>query len=166
MSSLTAAASGKVHVFFGNGTTPDLQRSILPTTTGPAFGQAMASGDLNCDGQADLVVSNTGTIDSPVGYSAIEVFHGSAVGYNGTPDRTFVSNAQGRLFGHALLVVPDVTGDGCDDLLASEPLNGTAAYNAGRLWPGPVHRHGQHHSMVPTVLPTLDLALPDRRRRR
>ncbi|MGB1432295.1 MAG: FG-GAP-like repeat-containing protein [Candidatus Poseidoniaceae archaeon] len=134
VSSLTAAASGKVHVFFGNGTTPDLQRSILPTTTGPAFGQAMASGDLNCDGQADLVVSNTGTIDSPVGYSAIEVFHGSAVGYNGTPDRTFVSNAQGRLFGHALLVVPDVTGDGCDDLLASEPLNGTAAYNAGRLW--------------------------------
>ena len=87
MSSLTDDTDGKVHVLFGNGTALDLERSILPTSIGPAFGQAMASGDLNCDGSADLVVSNTGSIDSPVGYSAIEVFHGSATGYNGTPDR-------------------------------------------------------------------------------
>ena len=134
VSSLTGDTDGKVHVLFGNVTSLDLERSILPTSIGPAFGQAMASGDLNCDGHADLVISNTGSIDSPVGYSAIEIFHGSATGYNGTPDRTFVSNAQGRLLGSALLVLPDVTGDGCDDLLASEPLNGTEAYNAGRLW--------------------------------
>ena len=134
VSSLSSTTTGAVHVLFGNGTGLDLKRSILPTSTGPAFGQSLASGDLNCDGVADLVASNTGTIDSPTGYSAIEVFHGSASGYNGTPDRTFVSNAQGRLLGHALLVMPDVTGDGCDDLLVSEPLNGTSAYNAGRLW--------------------------------
>jgi len=134
ITSLTDATTGTVHVFFGNGTTPDLTRTILPTKSGPAFGQALASGDVNCDGIADIVVSNTGTIGSPTGFAALEIFHGSASGFNGTPDRTFVSNAQGRLFGHALLVMPDVTGDGCDDLLVSEPLNGTVAYNAGKLW--------------------------------
>ena len=91
------------------------------------------------------MVSNTGSIDSPVGYSAIEVFHGSATGYNGTPTWTFVSNAQGRLLGYALLVLPDVTGDGCDDLLVSEPLNGTEAQRrAAMALGGFIQRHGEH----------------------
>ena len=44
VSSLTDDTDGKVHVLFGNGTALDLERSIPPTSIGPAFGQAMASG--------------------------------------------------------------------------------------------------------------------------
>ena len=126
--------TGRIHLFSGGATGMTLDRTVVPSKNGPAFGRAMASGDLNCDGTTDLVVSNTGSLATPSGYSSIEVFHGSSSGFNGTPDRTMVSNVQGRLLGHALAITDDVDGDGCADLLVSEPLNGTSAYNGGRLW--------------------------------
>jgi len=132
-------SNGRVRFFFGNTSgSLDLDRTISPVRNGPSFGRAMAVGDLNCDNTPDLVVSNTGNLSSPSGYSSIEIYHGSNGGYNGTPDRTFVSNVQGRLFGYSLTVLDDVDGDGCGDLLVSEPLNGTGEYNGGRLslWTG------------------------------
>ena len=133
------SVKGRVRFFFGNTSgTLELDRTITPLRNGPSFGRALAVGDLNCDGTPDLAVSNTGNLSSPSGYSSIEVYHGSASGYNGTPDRTMVSNIQGRLFGYSLAVLDDVNGDGCGELLVGEPLNGTSEYNGGRLmlWTG------------------------------
>ena len=51
--------------------------NITQTESGTMFGRQIASGgDINGDGFLDMVVSNTGTTESPTGYSSIEFFYG------------------------------------------------------------------------------------------
>ena len=49
----------------------------------------------------------------------------SGTGFNGTPDYTIQSNAQGRLLGGQAEIIGDVNSDGYDDLFVSELYNQT-----------------------------------------
>lgn len=150
---VTAAASygvdyetrqqGKVYVFSGgpNGLTGANAGEIVApafTATGgqslELFGDALATGDLNGDGCADLAVG------SSYGYGAVSgrvyIFHGSPTGLARAGDRaagaaeavadlTLSGLATGdfdaeELFG-AALAIDDFDGDGYDDLLAGAP---------------------------------------------
>ena len=125
---------GKLLIF--NGSTSGLEhlRNITQTKNGPMFGQNFASnGDLNGDGMSDLLVSNTGDLQSPLGLSSIEIFFGGLNGYNGTLDQSIVSNLQGKLFGSSINYIGDVNSDGFDDFMFSEPFNGSI-YRSGKIW--------------------------------
>ena len=126
--------NGKIVVFSGNASTMDHVRNITQTKNGPLFGRSVATnGDLNGDGMNDMIVSNTGDFDSPMGFSSIEIFFGKEGGFNGSADQSIITNLQGKLFGFTLNYLGDVNADGYDDFMFSEPFN-SSNYRAGTVW--------------------------------
>ena len=108
-------------VLKGNSTAMVAHSNITQTDSGTMFGrQVAAGGDLNGDGYLDMVVSNTGTVDSPTGYSSVEFFMGEETGINSTPVKVHSVLNQGKLYGFEMSIVGDIQGDGFDDLLISE----------------------------------------------
>ena len=136
-----AESNGRLSVFAGTPSGLTWEFNITESTDGPYFGRSMSSGgDLNGDGYGDFVVSNTGSESSPTGYSAIEVFYGSASGFSSTPDNEIQVLSQGRMFGTVVEIIDDINNDGMDELILQElaPLGGA-------LLSGKVHLiHGTH----------------------
>ncbi len=80
----------------------------------------LASGDLNGDGRADLVVGHAER--SKVGLEAggVLVYYGAANGFAGEPDLVLEGQNAGDRYG-AVLRVEDVNGDGIDDVVVGSP---------------------------------------------
>ena len=115
------SSTGRLSVFEGSSDGLSLSHNITANTTGPFFGRSISSGgDLNGDGYGDVVVSNSGTEDSPVGYSAIELFYGSADGLSSSSDKSIQRLATGQLFGTVVEIIDDINNDGMDELLVQE----------------------------------------------
>ena len=130
---------GLVMILQGNTTAMIHQANITQSDYGPMFGrQIAAGGDVNGDGYLDMVVSNTGSEDSPTGYSSVEFFHGDSNGINTTAINTFSLAVQGRLYGVSMAFVGDVEGDGYDDIVVSELYADTGLYHSGKvhMWSG------------------------------
>lgn len=114
-------SNGRLSVFKGTSDGLTWSHNITASTDGPYFGRSMSSGgDLNGDGYGDFVVSNSGTEASPIGYSAIEVFYGSADGISTSPDKSIQRLASGQLFGTVVEIVDDINDDGMDELIVQE----------------------------------------------
>ena len=114
-------STGRLSVFEGSSDGLSLSHNITASTDGPFFGRSISSGgDLNGDGYGDVVVSNSGTEDSPVGYSAIEVFYGSVDGLSSSSDKSIQRLASGQLLGTVVEIIDDINNDGMDELLVQE----------------------------------------------
>jgi len=91
---------------------------VIEEEVGSGFGQAMASGDFNGDGYADVAVSG---IHEDLGFGAVWVFPGSAHGLRTNakvlelPDAVRTASDPPLNFGFAL-AAGDFDGDGRDDL--------------------------------------------------
>jgi hypothetical protein len=125
---------GKVNLYSGNSTGLSPLRNLTQTEDGDLFGRSLEGCDVNNDGYDELIVGNTGSYESTLSYSSVEYFFGSASGYNGSADHTLASLIQGRLFGLSVTCVGDVNGDGFDEHIITEPLNGTEGFGTGSLW--------------------------------
>ena len=113
--------TGRLSVYEGSTDGFVWSHNISANTTGPYFGRSMSSGgDLNGDGFGDFVVSNSGTEESVIGRSAIEVFYGSVDGFSTTSDQSIQRLAAGKLFGTVVEIVDDINNDGMDELLIQE----------------------------------------------
>ena len=137
VSSLGDDGLGKLELFHGSSQNDGWGTLQSPeySTQGKLFGRSVStSGDINNDGFDDLVVGNTGTLDSPVGYSGVEIYLGSSNGFTLQSTKSFQSNIQGTLFGYEVEIVADINGDGNDDIFISEPYNGSNAYQSGMVW--------------------------------
>ena len=143
--------SGRVYVFLGSATglAHDPAAVIDNPVLGDArFGASVANaGDLNRDGQTDLVV---GAPDYSSGQSEegrIYVFLGSAAGIVPTPAFTDESNSPGAHFGAAVSTAGDVDSDGFADLLIGAPDlpgGGRASVYRGRAGVAPIVPTPQH----------------------
>ena len=128
-----AAGAGRVDVFMGGpgGLSP------VPawTRTGPVgstYGTSvMTAGDVNGDGNADLIVGG------PQG-DRVDVFLGSVAGLLATPHVSFSPPAAGIRFGQAVSTAGDVNGDGYSDVIIGAPglSNGQLDEGAGFIYHG------------------------------
>lgn len=108
---------------------------VVGQTPGDTFGASVATGDVNADGVADLVVGAT----RADGQGAVYVFFG------GFSIRATAANANAKLtpsssdlrFG-ATVVVADATGDGVADVLVGAPYSTPVEFEEGAvyLFPG------------------------------
>ena len=139
----TEPRSGAVFVFEGtdDGLAPKdviVQGALGQNEHGDLFGSALASGDFDGDGQADLAVGAPGEAPGAQPKSgAAFVFRGTAVGL--VPDTFLVqsglsTNQHGERFG-AALASGDFNGDARDDLAIGAPGEGaTAAAGPGGVF--------------------------------
>jgi len=133
----SAPASGAVQLIFGSptGLQIDKPRTIRrPDDTYVEFGSRLRAGDINRDGNLDLVA---GSPDRPEVPSS-----GHGVYCRGAPDGPTrcrpLDDAAGG--GTSSLAVADVTGDGFDDIVQgdADPVPAEALFSGGeiRLWRG------------------------------
>jgi len=102
--------SGAVYVFFG----PDFTTGIklFASSTIKGLGWAVAAGDMNGDGTADLVISASGKV--------LVYFGGTSFAPSlNAPDISITSAASG--FGKAVAVIGDVDGDGKREIAVAAP---------------------------------------------
>lgn len=131
--------NGLVAIYSGNSSEMVHHVNITQSEWGTMFGRQIASGgDINGDGFLDMVVSNTGDISSPTGYSSVEFFLGNETGINPVPVKTHVVTQQGKLYGFEMAFAGDVHNDGFDDVLICELYANTPQLNMGKvhLWSG------------------------------
>lgn len=122
----TAPSSGNWHVraglISGNGYLPAMSGAvpINGTESGAAFGSAVAVGDVNGDGYADVVVGEPNWNNGQTNEGRISLYLGGASGWSTTPAWSVEYNTAGAFFGTSV-TVGDFDGDGYADIAAGAP---------------------------------------------
>jgi disulfide bond formation protein DsbB len=149
----STAGAGAVSVIYGSGGgltatgnqlwTQDSPGVLEAAEGGDSFGSALAAGDLNGDGRADLAVGAPGeSIGTTTGAGAVEILYGSASGVTSAGNQLWSQNSAGIAdaaeagdsFG-AALTSGDLNGDGEEDLAIGVPDEniGTTKPSAGAV---------------------------------
>jgi FG-GAP repeat/FG-GAP-like repeat len=117
--------SGRVYVFYSKGTSgyatsPSLTLSDPPAANNDLFGGALALGDFNGDGYADLAVGSQGV---GVNQGLVYIFQSAGTSGLGASANVTLSDPGATsqdLFGN-FVAVGDMTGDGYADLIVGSP---------------------------------------------
>ncbi len=124
-------STGRVYVYLGS--RAGLSATPAPMLTGEnlndLFGSSVAaSGDVNGDGYADVIVGASGYMSST---GRAYVYLGSSAGLNLTPALTLTGQTPGDFFGASVGTAGDVNGDGYADVVV-----GASGYmsNTGRAY--------------------------------
>ena len=123
------SGSGRVEIY--SGVDGSFISAATPSISGDQFGAAIANiGDMNGNGSDDILIG--APLNDQNGISA-----GAAFFYDtktGAQLRVLYGPEAGDEFGSALAALPDVTGDGRDELVVGSPLHdGPAGVDTGRV---------------------------------
>jgi hypothetical protein len=145
------AVAGTAYIWLGgkalkNGAKPDIV--LRQGTTNDMFGTSLSAGDLNGDGQADLVVGSPVHNIGETLPGAVFVYYGGSKAKWETPSLVINGEATGFQdhFGASVKIVGDVNGDGSSDLLVSAPRVKIAAGDEGRVY---LYQGGQSFDATP-----------------
>jgi hypothetical protein len=129
------ANEGRVAIFNGsaNGLPAAPFVTVESNQVGSLFGAALATGDVNGDGIADLIVSATGyDLVGKADQGRVFVYHGSGTSIPTTASLTLDGGVAGGLFGSAI-GVGDINRDGYEDVIV-----GAEGYTNGQAQEGRV----------------------------
>jgi hypothetical protein len=124
---------GRVYVYFG-GTQPDDTADLVFSgeNRGDAFGNSLATGDLNHDGVDDLAIASYWNDSRGIDAGRVTVHFGAKA-----PDRAvdliFDGAASGENFGNTI-TAGDYDGDRIDDLVVGAYHSGASGYHAGAVY--------------------------------
>lgn len=110
---------------------PTATRSLIELDTG--FGAQTATGDINADGYADLIVAAPTFTGGFAAQGAVLIYHGGPGGLAESPARVLVGGAEGVGLGSRVAVLGDVNCDGYGDVAVADPAGdaGHVAVYAG-----------------------------------
>jgi len=120
----SAANLGVVYGFYGppagDRSLADAELIVAGTEEDERLGAVVSGGDLDGDGAQDLVIAETGNWSGSTSGGSVYILLAPGSGSLSTDDASErLSAGTGDDFGHALGVVPDLDGDGGDELMLS-----------------------------------------------
>ena len=147
-----STSTGRAYIFYNDGSIPTTAATADVTITGNAtsdlFGYSLAVGDLNADGEVDLVVGAYG-YSTNTGRAYIFYNDGSIPTAAGSADVTITGNATSDSFGNAL-ITGDLNADGEVDLAV-----GASGYSSSTGRAYIFHNDGS----IPTTAGTADVTI-------
>jgi hypothetical protein len=116
----TRSSAGVTYIFNGSsaGTNTAARSAIEGAAAGDLFGSAIASGDINGDGFADIAI---GAVGSASERGHVSVLFGSALGVSSMRATMVVGAVARDLFGAVVAGCGDMNGDGYSDLAVGSP---------------------------------------------
>jgi hypothetical protein len=132
---LPIADTGKVWVFHGaaDGPSDTATTELVGPWLGGWAGASLDAGDIDGDGNRDLVVGAPHAENGAPGEGAILAYPGGPAGLLGFPGQVIYGELSLGLFGTALAVVGDTDDDGYDDILVGGYSTSVDLATEGRL---------------------------------
>ncbi|MBL0042577.1 MAG: FG-GAP repeat protein [Xanthomonadales bacterium] len=132
----TATSAGRVSLHFGSAA----GLSAVPGVnleTGVAngqFGGSVATGDVNGDGVADVIVGSPRRSNGSGSEGMVHIYFGGAGAFDTTPDVAMESNQLSAEFGYSVAFAGDVNGDGLGDLLVGSRFYDNGSTDEGAMF--------------------------------
>ena len=126
MNSYNKEGTGYVKVFFGDTTIDNSPQLKLKGELNDYYsiGTSIAGGhDINNDGYDDVVVSSSRYDATPDGDEGRVYIYYGGESMDATPDMTITGDKLGQFLGGKVMTLPDLNGDGYDEVLISHGLH-------------------------------------------
>ncbi|HRG14753.1 MAG TPA: FG-GAP-like repeat-containing protein [Pseudomonadota bacterium] len=134
--SAMASSAGRVGIHFGSATgVAAAPNTVLETGVGNGrFGASVATGDVNGDGIADVIVGSPTRSNGTGAEGMVHIYFGSGGAFDATPDVAMESNQLNAEFGYSVAFAGDVNGDGLGDVLVGSRFYDNGSTDEGAMF--------------------------------